>query len=429
MREIDRRWNVKGGNYMRDRASPDRFLSRMRYFLDLIGAPDARIKFIHVTGTSGKGSVSVMMQEALAAAGHQVGLFTSPYCTSAIEKIRVNNKYISPATFVRIWKQLKPSVQRADKSGPFGGPSYFEIFLAIALKYFQEQKCVWAVLEVGCGGRYDATNAIQKKSAAVITNIDFDHTQILGKTLPKIARDKAGIIKTGTEFFTTEKRPALLKIFRKICADHHAPTQIIARAVRSWRPRMLGQHQELNAALAAAVLKHLKIPQRAIINGIGRARLPCRFEIVQKNPTVIIDGAHNVGKMRSTANSLKDYLQQKKFGRVHLVIGIAADKDVRGILKQIVPLADTITTTGIHSAIKASLGPEKLHRLAQKFTKKTAPVRAFPNSKQALQWALRMAKINDIILITGSFYLAGEVRTCWVTEDFILKHRMSFKSL
>jgi len=142
---------------------------------------------------------------------------------------------------------------------------------------------------------------------------------------------------------------------------------------------------------------------------------------------VIIDGAHNVGKMRSTANALKEFLKIKKSGRVHLLIGIAADKDIKGILKQIIPLADIITTCAFASAIKACTPPEKLRQLASKYVKKSSNIRVFSKSKPALDWVLQRALPSDSILITGSFYLAGDVRDHWVTEEFILKHGISFK--
>lgn len=207
------------GDYLVDKHHADRYIKRMRYFLNLIGNPDKGMKLIHIAGTSGKGTVTNMVHEILLASGKNVGSFTSPFVTTPIEQIKVGDAYISPDEFADIVEYLKPFIDVAYTEGPYGSPSYFEIFFSIALVYFQRKKCDWVVLEVGLGGRYDATNVIERPSVTAITNIDYDHTELLGKTLRKIASDKAGIIKSGSAFFTTEQRPALLKIFSSICDE------------------------------------------------------------------------------------------------------------------------------------------------------------------------------------------------------------------
>jgi len=158
-----------------------------------------------------------MIHEVLLVSGKKVGSFTSPFVVTSIEKVKVGELYISPEEFADIVEYLKPFIDEAYISGPYGRPSYFEIFFAIALVYFKQQKCEWVVLEVGLGGRYDATNIIERPIVTAITNIDYDHTEILGKTLKKIAFDKAGIIKTGAEFFTTEQNKSVLAVFSEIC--------------------------------------------------------------------------------------------------------------------------------------------------------------------------------------------------------------------
>jgi dihydrofolate synthase / folylpolyglutamate synthase len=210
------------GNYMIDVRHAGRYLKRMKYFLSLIGNPHKEFKIIHITGTSGKGSVTNMVHEILREAGKKVGSFTSPSVSSSIERIKVGSQYISPDAYADIVDYLLPYIDEAHVNGPWGRPSYFEISLAMAFLYFKQMKCEWVILEVGLGGRYDATNCIQDPLITAITCIDYDHMHVLGRTLTKIATDKAGIIKNRSHFFTAEHRLQLLKLFEKTCTEKGA---------------------------------------------------------------------------------------------------------------------------------------------------------------------------------------------------------------
>lgn len=295
------------GDYMIKQRNLGVYLKRMRYFLGLIGNPDRGMKYIHITGTSGKGTVTNTVHEILKVSGKNVGSFTSPFVTTSIEKIKVKDSYIGPDELVDIVEYLKPFIDKAYLEGPYGRPSYFEIFLAIALIYFKQQKCEWVVLEVGCGGRYDATNVIEKPIVTAITMIDYDHTHLLGKTLKKIAHDKAGIIKKGSMFFTAEQRPALIKIFDAICKDNKVKLNQIPQQEN---------YREYNRALASAITRSVGVSEQDIKKGIEIARLQCRFEIIQKMPLVILDGAHNRSKIRSTIVNLENL----KFKKLHLLL-------------------------------------------------------------------------------------------------------------
>ena len=388
---------ASGPDYMLARRSlgegrdPTIYIKRMRWFLDLLGNPERGFKYVHITGTAGKGTVATTIHYSLFTSGHRTGLFTSPFVTTSIEKIQVDNLYIAPDEFADIVDEIKPALDRAFRECPYGGPSYFERFLAMALLYFKKQTCEWVVLEVGCGGRYDATNVIPPPVISAITNIDYDHMHILGKTLTKIAWDKSGIIKKGSRFFTTEQRPRLRKIMEDICREQGASFSYLK-----------GGNEELVEAM-----------------GFGKApevKLPARFEIVpasrqggQKNPLVIIDGAHNRAKVRHTAEQLK----QLTYGKLHLVAALAANKD-RDILDAIP--ADFFYPTRFQNPERQCMNPAKLMPGAKIFT----------DSSQALDAALAAAKPEDAILITGSFYLAGELRQRWHPEDRILKNRHSF---
>ena len=401
------------GDYMVKQRYVGIYLKRMRYFLNLIGNPDKGIKYIHITGTAGKGTVTSMIHEILQVSGKNVGSFTSPFVTTSIEKIRVEDTYIAPDELADIVEYLKPFIDKAYLDGPYGRPSYFEIFLAIAFMYFKQQKCEWVVLEVGLGGRYDATNVIEKAVVTAITTIDYDHTHILGKTLREIAYDKAGIIKGGSLFFTAEQRPALIKIFTKICNEKKVKLNQITRQIN---------YQEYNKTLASAIAESIGISEQHIIKGVAIARLQCRFEVIQKRPFVVLDGAHNRSKIRSTIVNLKDL----KFARLHLIVGMAENKDETLILSQIIPHADKVYMTRFQIKDRKCAHPKGLTKMSGKYLKKSAQIETFLDPNQAFAKAMSEAKEEDLVLVTGSFFLAGEIRKKWFSEQWILSKRKSF---
>jgi dihydrofolate synthase/folylpolyglutamate synthase len=379
---------------MIDRSHADLYLQRMRYFLNLIGDPDKDFRYIHIAGTSGKGTVTNMLHEILYAAGKKVGSFTSPYVVTSIEKIKVGQYYISPNEFSDIVDYLKPFIDKAYVSGLYGRPSYFEIFFAIALLYFKKMKCEWVVLEVGLGGRFDATNVITTPLVTAITNIDFDHTEILGKTLTKIAYDKAGIIKKGSVFFTTEKRKNILRIFVQICLEKKVSISILPKQ---------SEYHESNKSLATAIARHISIKEEHISKGLNHSRMMCRFETVQNNPTVILDGAHNRAKISSTVANL----ERLKFEKVILIIGIANNKDHISILAQIIPKVDIIIFTRFSNRDRKCAHPKELMEKSKKFYKRTSKSQVFLDANDAMDHALGCAGKKDVILVAGSFFLAG----------------------
>jgi dihydrofolate synthase/folylpolyglutamate synthase len=291
--------------------------------------------------------------------------------------------------------------------------SYFEIIFALAIIYFKKHRCKWVVLEVGCGGRFDATNIIPATVASVLTNIGFDHTEILGKTLKKIAFEKAGIIKKNSNFWTTEQRPHLLETFKKICKKE--------KAVFHWIKEKKQNHFKLNRQLARSVCEKLNIENKNIEKGFKKAFLPCRFEIVQKHPLVILDGAHNEAKIASTVFGLKE----KKYKKLHLVFALAKNKEALVILKKIIPTADYIYLTRFEMARRKCADPAQLFKLSKKIAKPNAKFNIYYDPWQALARALRLAKKNDAILVTGSFFLSGDLRKKWHSEEWVLKNRKS----
>jgi dihydrofolate synthase/folylpolyglutamate synthase len=403
-------------NFGKNKRDPGMFIARTKYFLGLLGNPEKNFRYIHITGTAGKGTVSTMIQEVLTASGKKTGLFTSPYATTSIEKIKVNDKYISPREFVSLVEYLTPFIEMA-KAGPCGGPSSFEIFFVIALLYFKKLKCEWVVLEVGVGGRHDATNVISNPVITAITNIDYDHTEILGKTLRKIAADKMGIIKKGSKFFTSEQRPSLQKLFRNNCKQIGTSCNFISKQK---------SYSDYNTELVRAIARSLGLDSKCQERGIRNTRLPCRFEIVQNNPLVILDGAHNRAKMKSTVSNLKI----QRFSRLYLLLAVADNhKDHQAILDPLLslPYQMDITFTQVRGKDRRSVYPGSLFALAQQFNKKNAILRIADDPHLALDRILKSASRNGVILVTGSFFLAGEIRKRWVSEDWVLKNRKSFK--
>lgn len=427
-------------DYLQDRQHPEIYLQRMGYFLNLLGNPQNNFSFIHVGGTAGKGSTATMIHSILTEGGLRTGLFTSPFTTTSIEKIKVGQKYIAPGEFVHLVNYLKPHLDFAHKNSPDGTPSYFEFFFALALLYFQQKKCQWAVLEVGLGGKYDATNIIKKAEVTVITNINLDHTEILGKRLAQIAQDKAGIIKKGTYFLTAEKRKPILTFFKKITEKRKAIFPPLAKLYSDFKTGqkgisfkikgfkkafflpLFGEFQAENATLAIKTAERLGVGEEKIRSGLAKIKIPCRFEIVQRAPLRVLDGAHNPVKIKSLLKILPHF----SYRRLWLIIAVAASKDVKGILRQIIPLADQVFFTRFLIKERKCASPKKLAYLGKKFKKEGANFTVFLDPWAALKEAQQRAKRKDLILITGSFFLAGELRKKWFSEEQILLTQRSF---
>lgn len=403
-------------NYGKKKRDPSFYISRTKYFLSLLGNPEARPKFVHVTGTAGKGSVSTMMHNVLVSSGAIAGIFTSPYVTTTIDQIKVGDKYIPPEDFVRIVQKLKPYIEKA-KTGPWGGPSAFEILFAVASIYFKEKRCEWVVLEVGVGGRYDATNVISNVRAVAITNIDYDHTEILGKTLVKIANDKIGILKKGSTFFTSEQRPHLKKIFKTECKKLNVDCNFIGKQKCT---------EDYNQELVRSISSHLGLRLPAVGSVISQTKLPCRFELVQDTPMIVLDGAHNRAKIRSTVGKVK----KLKYDKVFVLTAVAnTNRDQLAVIK---PLSDlprlgqmVITKSG--TVNRLTYDPSKVLSTVEKYLRKSDKIMIQENSSQALNILQKKAGEGDLILVTGSFFLAGHLRKRFVSEEWVLRNLTSFK--
>jgi len=395
------------------------FLKRFSVLLNHLGNPQRGQRYIHVGGTSGKGSTATMLQCILTDGGVRSGLYTSPYVSSPTEKYRVGDQLISTKALADLVDQLKPAVDACYTHSPYGRPSMFEVATALALLYFRQQRCDYAILEVGLGGRFDATNIIAAPAVTLLTTISYDHTELLGTTLTAIAGEKAGIIKRGSHVITGPNHPRVVKIFRDTARKLGASFAQVEPTQR-YRLALRGEHQQRNAALAAAAAAYLGIPPGAIRSGLGRANLPCRFEIIQRRPTIILDGAHNQEKITSVVNTLKTLTYRK----LYLIIALTHERVPSRLFRELAGQADSIACTRYFSGGKRAYPPKQLAARLRRLVP-NARLKIFLDPRDALANARRQATSRDLILITGSFYLTGELRQVWIPEEKILKQRHS----
>jgi dihydrofolate synthase/folylpolyglutamate synthase len=415
--------NIKRKNYMLGPKSRKIFISRLQRFLDLLGNPEKKLKFIHVTGTAGKGSTVNLLQNLMIDSGLKVGSYTSPFATTTLEKFRINHQLISPEFFHEILqKHIKPALDKYillynDQ------PSYFELCTTIALLNCAQNKCDWMIMEAGLGGMHDATNVIPAPAVSAITNIGLDHTEILGPTKKDIATDKAGIIKKGSYFLTSEKNKNLVKIFTDTCQKkqaHFVPLKNLSENYSGGKYFSTPQ-QNQNLNLVLNILEVLQIKAKNTQKVINDFRLICRQEIIQNKPDIILDGAHNVDKL----NNLIEFVKTQKYQKLHLIFGAAEDKHYLPALKKLVPSIHYAYLTRFNNPLRKSANLKTLFSQVKKI--KNIPTAIFHDSQMALEAAQKKASKNDLIVICGSFFLSGQLRQNWVSEEQILKNLSTSK--
>ncbi len=397
-------------DYMQTSFRNEFYLYRMGELIKKLKIDLTQFKYIHIGGTAGKGTTTAMVHQILSKAGKRVGSYYSPHPTTSIERIKMGEKFIPPDEFAILMDKIKPIIDKMYLHSKYGAPSYFEIFFAIALLYFTNRKCEYVILEVGCGGEFDATNIIPTPKICAITNIGYDHTHLLGKTLTKIAKTKAGIIKPNSLFLTSEQRPHLIRIFKQICKNKKCQFEQTLRTQTK---------KNLNAELAAAVASKLDIPDKYIRRGIKDTHISCRFEVIQKKPQIVLDGAHNYDKLNLTLSKTNNMQYKKLF----LIFTLNENKQIDQIIKMMAYKMPTeseiyITRHLIESRLCANL--EAMQKLFNKYGTAKKQIKILTDPWQALHRVLVRAKKNDLILITGSFYLAGELRKYWISEHKIL---------
>jgi len=404
-------------------------LKRIKNFLQLIGNPQDELKVIHIAGSKGKGSTCAFAAYILRQAGFPVGLYTSPHLSDFRERIRILEPdkantllpfegAISRKYLIRLVNFLKPVIKR------FGELSFFEVYTALAFLYFKERKVDFVVMETGMGGRLDATN-VAKSLVCAITPISYEHTRYLGKTLTRIAGEKAGIIKRKAIVISSpqEKEAALVikntvsrmqaKLFtigkeiKYFTKDRYFSIKGINNNYPNLRINLLGRHQLINAALAVGIVEALgaygyKVSVDCIRKGLYNTLWPGRLEVLRHKPCIVIDGAQNAASALVLKSAIKSFF---KYRKLILVFGVSQDKDIKGMLSQLCGLAHKIILTAADNPRAAK--PEYLKRF---LIDKRKEVFLTSGVKEAKTLALRISGKEDLILVTGSLFVVGEFR-------------------
>lgn len=394
-------------------------LSKTSNILKAMGNPHLGQKYIHVAGTNGKGSVSAMIESILMKAGMKVGFYSSPHLVRFTERFRINRKEIPRAKTMELVNELLDAI---DPSQP---PTFFEATTAMALSFFAREKADISIMEVGMGGRLDATNVI-KPIVSIITNISLEHQSFLGNRLIDIAGEKAGIIKKGVGLITAVAQPTVAALFEETCKAKKAPFHRLGRDfryrskgdeisyfgmrrnVRGLKPGLQGEYQHRNTALALAAIeiieaKGYSISDKNIAEGLSNTIWPGRMQVISHDPLVIVDGAHNPGAARELAHSIKKGFS---YNRLIVVAGIMEDKDINSIIRLISPVADYIIST--RPDYYRAADPGRIMKEVSAAGKKGETVDSLP---VAIAKAKAMASPRDLILITGSLFTAGEALT------------------
>jgi dihydrofolate synthase / folylpolyglutamate synthase len=392
------------------RASPEEQwkLGRTRALLDLAGAPDRRLRIALVAGTKGKGSTCAMLASILGAAGVRCGLYTKPHLQTYRERIRIDGRAVDPGQFAQAVERMRAVVRNLPPEA--GEPTTFEVTTAMALEVFAREGCEMAVVEVGLGGRLDATNATDP-FLSVITSISYDHTAILGSTLGAIAAEKAGIMRPGRAVFVAEQRAAAMAALRRACRTVGSRCEVVPPLAHD--VALLGSHQRQNAALAIAAARAMaeSADDAAIERGLARVRWPGRFEVFGRAPPVVLDGAHNGASAEALAATLQAYAPGR---RIIVVVGINRDKDARAVLKPLLGVARSVWATQARDNPRA-LDAHSLGRLCRSLG---ADVQVETDLVAALAAATGSrgggrrdrAEGVGIVCVTGSLMLVGQAR-------------------
>ena len=405
-------------------------LARIRALLEGLGSPERDLRFLHIAGTNGKGSTAAMLDSILRRAGFRTGLFTSPHLLTYNERFRIDGARISDVRLAEAVSRVRLAAERLLTEAP----TQFELLTAAALWAFREARCDLAVLEVGLGGRLDATNAIPAPEVGAITRIGLDHTEILGDTLAQIAREKAGIIKPGMPVVLGDPTP---EVARTVCAACRtagarltvadpAEARLLSRSLRgqrfAWRQYpelflpLLGDHQLQNAGTALAVIDQLRargwpVPDDAVREGLRRVFWPGRLEYVPGHPDILIDGGHNPQCAQAIAAALRTYTPGRS---IRFLMGVLADKDFRGIFDPLLPLAAEVAAVTPDSP-RALPAAELCARLRREYGYERAV--PYGRIEDALEHELSSAGENDLICVCGSLYLVGAVRRLLGLEE------------
>jgi len=401
-------------------------LRRVDELLSLLGDPHQKAGSVHITGTNGKGSVAVMLASALTACGYSTGLYTSPHLHTWRERIQVDGELISESGLAQLVADLKPQVEAVNEKATYGKLTTFEFLTAMAFAYFGQKGVKFQVLEVGMGGKFDATSVITPL-VAIITPVGLDHTDVLGSTVTEIAAEKCGIIKPESTVVISPQPPEAAEVIEQTCAERGAELLVVGKDV-SWRSLgsdldgqrlrvegrkggyelsipILGEHQLVNAATAVAALEVLaergfNIAKESMAKGFSKISWPGRFQVLRRNPPVVVDGAHNIDAARSLKKALRQYFD---FERAFLVMGASDDKNIAGVVAELVPIFDRVIVT--RSRHPRAMAPAPL---AAEFARHGRKARITEDVPSALSQALSMAGEKGLVCLAGSLFIVGE---------------------
>lgn len=399
-------------------------LQNIKKLLELMGDPHKSLRFVHIAGTNGKGSVASYIRHVLIRSGYRTGFFISPYIERFTERIQVNHNEISEAELAQITERVKEKIDIMLKEG-YSHPTEFEIVTAIGFEYFKKTSCDLVVLEVGLGGRYDSTNIIDAPEVSIITKISYDHTAILGDTLSKIAYEKAGIIKKGTQVVSYHQGEEAQKVIQQVCeqemvqytvADFHK-VKIIKQSIEGqaflykgihYEISLLGDFQIANAVVAIEAMNkllkrgyHIKLSD--IIEGLRNTRWGGRIEVLNSKPTFIIDAAHNPDGMKALTDTLKKLFPNKK---ISFIFGVSKDKAYKEMIEMMLPIAKDFYVVAADS--ERALTVNELTNFLSGYCKS---VYSNGTIKSTVKKVLDISTENDVICAAGSLYFIGEIRT------------------
>ena len=402
-------------------------LERTYKLLEYLDNPEKDLKLIHIAGTNGKGSTTSMITEILMGEGYKVGMYTSPFIEEFEERIQINRNNIPKESLAILMDEIKVAVDKVIEAG-YNHPTEFEIITVLMLLYFKKENIDFGVIEVGLGGTLDSTNVI-KPIIQVITSISFDHTNLLGNTLEKIAREKAGIIKRGIPTVIYPQQEEVLKVIKNKCFEMDSELYIannenlkFKNIVNLDKPYqllkynneidillpLLGEHQIINLSVAIKAIEVLNnrnitdISVGSIVKSIKNVTWKGRLEVLSNNPYVVIDGAHNIQGIETLSRNIKKYF---KYNNLYLILGILADKDVDEMVKVITPMAKKVYAVTPNS-IRAELAED----LKNEIIKYNENCQAYDDYKEAYLSALNNADENDLVLASGSLYMIGDMR-------------------
>ncbi|EGW38408.1 folylpolyglutamate synthase/dihydrofolate synthase family protein [Desulfosporosinus sp. OT] len=409
-------------------------LGRIEELLKRLGNPEKALRVIHVGGTNGKGSTTVMIARILKRSGHRVGVFTSPHMHDWRERMVINGLMVSKERVIQLIKRVVPLLEDMVAKG-FEHPTEFEVSTALAFLYFAEEKVDFAVIEVGLGGAIDSTNVVSPL-ISVITNVGMDHMDYLGSDVVSIAKVKAGIIKPNSVVVTASENPEVIQVLREQAKAVGVPLWLVGEDVRwesKWsgeleqefdlaglhgvysklRLSLIGLHQLRNAATAVTVCEVLKndygvnITREAIYTGLSEVVWPGRLELLSLKPKVLLDGAHNVDGAQALAQAIHLYTRD----RLILCLGMLADKEREKVVTMLVPLADEIIITRPDSPRAGDW--KALGSLAEEHGR---PVTCIENPKEAVIFALSRLEGNDMLCVTGSIYMLADARQALIEK-------------